>query len=121
VDLNFFPTPLGDRGRIGNIRADNLTLGHLFRAAFKNMADSFYDCALQLSPEKSWKGLLFSGGVACKLEALREEVRKRFATNCRITPIDEDTLFGLLILASVFSGQAKSIEELTLQLRKELL
>src|SRR5208337_4811752 len=36
VDLNFFPTPRGERGRIVNIRGDNLTLGDLFRAAFKN-------------------------------------------------------------------------------------
>ena len=71
VDLNFFPTPRGDRGRIANIRQDNLTMGHLFRAAFQNMADSFYDCAVRLDPGKSWKNLLLSGGLACKLEVLR--------------------------------------------------
>lgn len=121
VDLNFFPTPRGDRGRIANIRGDNLTLGHLFRAAFKNMAESFYDCAVRLNPEKSWKGLLFSGGLACKLEVLRQVIQQRFAANYRLPPYDEDTLFGLLILASVFSGRAKSINTLTQQLRGELL
>jgi hypothetical protein len=121
VDLNFFPTPRGDRGRIANIRGDNLTLGHLFRAAFKNMADSFYDCAVRLSPEKSWKSLLFSGGLACKLEVLRHVIQQRFAASYRISPCEEDTLFGLLILATVFTGRAKSVEELTHQLRAELL
>ena len=121
VDLNFFPTPRGDRGRIANIRGDNLTLGHLFRGAFKDMADSFYDCVLRLCPEKSWKGLLFSGGLACKLEVLRQVVQQRFAAPYRITPFEEDTLFGLLILASVFSGQAPSIEGLTRELRADLI
>ena len=121
VDLNFFPTPRGDRGRIANIRGDNLTLGHLFRAAFKNMADSFYDCAVRLSPDKSWKNLLLSGGLACKLDVLRGAIQQRFAASYRIAPLEEDTLFGLLILASVFTGRAKSVEELTWQLRVALL
>ena len=116
VNLNFFPTPQGDRGQISNIRGDNLTLGHLFRAAFKNMADSFYDCALHLWPEKSWKNLVFSGGLACKLEALRQTIRKRFSTDYRLAPFTEDTLHGLLILATAFSGKAKSVAEVTISL-----
>jgi sugar (pentulose or hexulose) kinase len=121
VDLNFFPTPRGNRGRIANIRGDNLTLGHLFRAAFQNMADNFYDCAVRLCPGKSWKNLLFSGGLACKLEVLRRVIQQRFAASCRIPPFKEDTLFGLLILASVFSGRAESIAALTRQLRGDLV
>jgi sugar (pentulose or hexulose) kinase len=117
VDLTFFAGPEGDRGKISNIRGDNLTVGHLFRAAFKNMADKYYACALRLWPERSWKNLLFSGGLACKLEVLREAIQKRFRTDYRLTPFTEDTLFGLLVLASVFSGRARSVEELS----KELL
>ncbi len=116
VNLNFFPTPQGDRGQISNIRGDNLTVGHLFRAAFKNMADSFYDCALRLWPERSWKKMVFSGGLVCKLEALREAIQKRFATEYRLAPFAEDTLHGLLILASVVSGKAKSVAEVTISL-----
>jgi sugar (pentulose or hexulose) kinase len=120
VDLNFFPTPRGDRGRIANIRGDNLTPGHLFRAAFKNMADSFHDCALRLNPDRSWKGLLLSGGLACKLAVLRKVIQHRFEASYRLPPFDEDTLFGLLILATAFSGRTKSIGTLTQQLRSEL-
>jgi sugar (pentulose or hexulose) kinase len=119
VDLNFFPTPLADRGRISNIRGDNFTLGHLFRGAFKNMASRFYECAIRLWPEKSWGKVVFSGGLAWKLDALREAIQERFGTDCRLTPFAEDTLFGLLILASVFSGRAGSVEELSTQLRKK--
>jgi sugar (pentulose or hexulose) kinase len=117
VDLNFFPTPRGDRGHIANIRADNLTMSHLFRAAFQNMADSFYECAVQLDPEESWKNLLFSGGLACKLEVLRQVIQQRFDAPYRLAPFAEDTLFGLLMLASVFSGRARSIEDLAQHLR----
>lgn len=117
VDLNFFPTPRGDRGRIGNIRQDNFTMGHLFRAAFQNMAERFYDCAIQLDREESWKTLLLSGGLACKLEILRRVIQERFDTTYRLPPHDEDTLFGLLILATVFSGRAASVQAMTEKLR----
>ncbi len=121
VDLNFFPTPERDGGRIANIREGNLTLGHLFRAAFQNMADNFYDSAVSLWPEKSWKNLLFSGGLACKLEILRQIIQQRFAATYRMPPFEEDTLFGLLMLASVFTGRARSADELTRRLRETLL
>ena len=120
VDLSFFHRPHGNRGRISNIRGDNLTLGYLFRAAFKNMAEDYFDCALRLWPERSWKSLVFSGGLASKLEVLRQTIQKRFATDCRSTPFAGDTPFGLLVLASVFSGRAKSVGELTQQLRRTL-
>jgi len=118
VDLSFFAGTDGGRGMISNIRGDNLTVGHLFRAAFKNMAEKYYACALRLWPERSWKNLVFSGGLACKLEVLRETIQKRFGTNYRLTPFIEDTLFGLLVLASVFSGRARSVEELSLCLQQ---
>jgi sugar (pentulose or hexulose) kinase len=121
VDLNFFATARGDRGRIANIRQDNLTIGHLFRAAFQNMAESFYECAVRLDPDESWNNLLFSGGLACKLEVLRRVIQERFEATHRMTPFQEDTLFGLLILATVFSGRAPSIAELTRQIRAELI
>ena len=111
VNLNFFPSPRGDQGHISNIRGDNLTLGHLFRGAFKNMAESFYDCALRLWPEKSWENLVFSGGLACKLEALRQTIQTRFAAEYRLAPFTEDTLHGLLILATAFREKARPIAE----------
>jgi sugar (pentulose or hexulose) kinase len=117
VDLSFFPGPGEDEGRISNIRGDNLNVGHLFRAAFNNMAQSYYECACRLWPDRSWRNLLFSGGLACKLEALREAIQKRFQTGYRLSPFAEDTLYGLLILASIFSGRAKSVEEVTRELR----
>lgn len=117
VDLTFSPGPNGDRGRISNIRGDNLTVGHLFLAAFKHMADDYYAYAVRLWPGKSWKNIVFSGGLACKLEILRETIQKKFGTDYRLCPFMEDTLFGLLMLALVFSGRAKSVEEVSKELR----
>ena len=118
VSLDFFPARDGDGGKIANIRAENLTIGHLFRAVFRNMADSYHQCALQLWPDRSWSNLVFSGGLACKLESLRETVQQKFGAGYRLTTQSEDTLFGLLILASVFSGREKSVEQISHQLRQ---
>jgi len=120
VDLDFFPSPDRSCGKIDKIRAENLTNGHLFRAAFRGMANSYYACALRLHPEKKWNNLVLSGGLGRKMRALREEIQKRFATDYRLTPEAEDTLFGLLILASVFSGRAQSVQEVSNQLRASL-
>ena len=62
---------------------------------------------------------MLSGGLA-KLEVLREIIQERFGTACRLAPFGEDTLFGLLILASVFSGEADSVERRSKQLRSSI-
>lgn len=121
VDLNFFPGSGENAGTISNMRGENLNVGHFFRAAFKNMAESYFECACRLWPERAWKNLLFSGGLASKLDVLRETIQEKFQTSYRLSPFAEDTLYGLLILATVFSGRAKSVEELTHPIRAALL
>jgi len=118
VDLNFFGTSSAGGG-ISNIRAENLTAGHLFQAAFNSMADAYHECALRLWPEKAWHNLLFSGGLVTKLEVLRKAIRNKFNASYRLSPFAEDTLFGLLILASVFSGQANTVEAISNELRQQ--
>ena len=120
VDLRFFGPTRPGQGQIANIRGSNLTVGRLFRGAFKHMAETNFQHALRIWPERAWRNLLFSGGLACKLEVLRQAIQRRFRTGYRITPFEEDTLFGLLILASVFSGRAESVASLSAQLRSEL-
>jgi hypothetical protein len=120
MDLNYFGARLPGRGQITNIRGNNLTSGHLFRAAFKNMADNYYNHTLRLWPERGWKNLLLSGGLATKVEVLRHAIQRRFGAGYRIAPFEEDTLFGLLVLATVFSGRAPSVKGLTLQFRETL-
>ncbi|MEW5717882.1 MAG: FGGY family carbohydrate kinase [Chloroflexota bacterium] len=106
VDLAFFASAVGDRGAIQNIREENLTVGNLFRAAFENMAENYFACARRLSPERAWERIVFSGGLAQKIESLREIIAAKFGAPYRVCPSSEDTLFGLLLLARVYSGRA---------------
>jgi sugar (pentulose or hexulose) kinase len=109
VELSFFASSMGDRGAIANIREDNLTIGHLFRAAFQNMADNYYSCALRLAPERPWHNLVFSGGIAQKIEVLRQIIRAKFGLDYRVCASAEDTLLGLLALALVAAGRVESV------------
>ncbi len=111
VKLSFFPGPIGDKGSISNIREKNLTVGTLFRASFENMAQNYYDCALRIWPERSWKNIVFSGGLARKLKLLRKIIEERFQTTSRLCPLEEDTMLGLMVLASVFSGRSESVQQ----------
>lgn len=109
VDLAFFPSPVGERGAISNIREGNLTLGQLFFGAFRNMADNYHACALRLSPDQAWDRVVFSGGLAQKLERLREMILARFACPHRLYEGSEDTLIALLAQALVIDGRAPSM------------
>lgn len=109
VNLAFFDSSCGDHGDITHIREAELTVGHLFRAAFQNMADSYYDCALQLSPSQAWRNLVFSGGLA-QIDLLRQLIARKFQRDYRVCGTAEDTLLGLLALTLAFTGRATSVE-----------
>ncbi len=109
VDLAFFPSPAGERGAISNISEANLTVGQLFYAAFRNMAETYQACALRLSPSQAWQTLVFSGGLAQKLSLLRELISARMPGQARVCASTEETLLGLLAIAMVVSGRAPSV------------
>ena len=111
VKLGFFPGPSGEQGSISNIREQNLTVGTLFRSSFENMAQNYYDCALRIWPDRSWKNIVFSGGLARKLKLLRNIIEQRFETSSRLCPLEEDTMLGLMVLAKVFSHRAGSVQQ----------
>lgn len=109
MDLAFFPSPVGERGAITNIREGNLAVGPLFCAAFRAMADNYHICALRLSPEQNWQTLVFSGGLAQKFDLLRRMVVDKFQCPHRLCASTEDTLLGLLVIALIISGRAASV------------
>ncbi|HJZ93053.1 MAG TPA: FGGY family carbohydrate kinase [Gemmataceae bacterium] len=114
VNLSFFASGFGDRGSIANIREDNLTVGRLFAAAFRSMAENYEQCSRRLSPDRAWDRLVFSGGVAQRFERLRREVLSRLGDpTWRLCPTEEDTLHGLLVLAHVCAGRAATVREAT--------
>ena len=130
VDLAFFSSSCGDKGQIANIHEEELTVGHLFRAAFQNMADNYFASALRLAPAsaqrisphkehleaRDWSRLVFSGGLAQKMPVLREVICAKFQADSRLSPTSEETLLGLLALALVFSGRLATVEEAISQL-----
>jgi sugar (pentulose or hexulose) kinase len=137
VDLAFFEGPLGSRGNISNISTDNLSVGTLFRAAFRNMAENYATCAARLSPggreslasnespngwtklakdsrplfAGTWDRIVFSGGLAQKLPLLRQFILEQLPGESRLCSSAEDTLLGLLVISQVISGRAKDLQE----------
>lgn len=99
VNLAFFSGSMGACGHIKNIRLENLTVGHLFRAAFENMADNFLHCAKRLSPDQRWKQVVLSGGLPQRIPSLRSAIAKRFTCPIRSFDASEETLTGLLRVA----------------------
>jgi sugar (pentulose or hexulose) kinase len=99
VDLAFFASAVGNRGGLRNIRLENLSVGHLFRAAFENMADNYSKAARRLSPNDDWNRIVLSGGLCQKLPALREIILGRFGRPHRMVEASEETLIGLARLA----------------------
>jgi sugar (pentulose or hexulose) kinase len=98
-DLSFFAGPLGDTGRIDRITTENLTVGNLFRAAFRTMAANYGLCAERLDPSCSWKQLALSGGLTQSVPVLRELIQQQFSAPVREFPEGEDVLNGLLCVA----------------------
>jgi sugar (pentulose or hexulose) kinase len=111
VDPSFYFGAMGDRGAFANVREENLTIGHLFLAAFQGMADNYEKCAHRISPASDWNRVVFSGGVAQKLPRLRELICERLGAAHRIAASGEDTLLGLLTCAVAFSGRTPSVTD----------
>jgi sugar (pentulose or hexulose) kinase len=99
VNLGFFSGPMGDSGTIDNIRTDNLTVGHLFRAAFESMAENFFTCAQKLSPDSNWNRLVLSGGLTQQVSPVRQAIERCFQVEIRNVHANEESLLGLLQMA----------------------
>ncbi len=117
ANIAFFAGAMGDRGSLSDMREEEMTVGHLFRAAFRNMADNYRECAGRLTPSPSWQRLVFSGGLVQKMDVLRQLICDRFAVPYRFCPVAEDTMLGLLVWGLALTGRASSIADATRQVR----
>lgn len=104
--IAFFPGPCGSRGSIENLHEGNLTIGHLFRAVFESMAANYAQSARRLDSWETLRSCVFSGGVARRLEMLRNQISAALGLPSRLSPHPEDTMFGLLVLARAFQDSA---------------
>jgi sugar (pentulose or hexulose) kinase len=109
VDLPLYAGWPRTGGGIFNIRGANVTVGHLFRAAFERMAETYYAAALKLDPHATWRNLVFSGGLITKSTLLQQLIQNKFGLGARMSPSQEDTLFGLLVLSMTLSGQSTTL------------
>ncbi|MCB9153707.1 MAG: hypothetical protein H6649_06600 [Caldilineae bacterium] len=114
ANLAFFTSSCGDRGEFTNMREEEMTVGHVFRAAFQNMVDNYYASAQRLHPggpdgASPWRNLVFSGGLAQKVELLRDLIVDRFGVPYRVCPTPEDSLLGLLALGLAFTGRTPTV------------
>lgn len=117
ADIAFFDSPVGENGHLANLTEENLTVGHVFRAAFRSMAANYRACAGRLAPVQPWRRLVFSGGLAQRFAPLREEILAQFGLSMRMCPASEDTLLGLLVLATYVAGRAPSVGAATTALK----
>jgi hypothetical protein len=111
VDLAFFAGPLGERGMIGNITVDNLTIGTLFRSALRSMAANYETCAARLFPVRDWQRIVLSGGLPQRVDVLRAFIGERLPGPQRMSAAAEETLTGLLVVGLVAMGRARSVAE----------
>ncbi len=113
VDLSFFA---GGRdadnngGAITHIHEGNLSAGHLFRAAFVDMAARYQACAERLSPAHDWQYVVLSGGLAHSQPALSILIAQRLGAHL-FSIAKEDALRGLMALALVCTGQFYEAEK----------
>lgn len=112
VDLSFFPGAFGSEGALSHLREHNLTAGHVFLAALENMAGNYRRAAEKLSPAQAWTNIVLSGGIAQKIPRLRALIQREIPGTQRLSISPDDTLQGLLILASLWSGNHGDLDSI---------
>jgi sugar (pentulose or hexulose) kinase len=117
VQLGFFGGAEGEAGLIEGIREGNLTAGGLLRAAFRQMAASYEEAALRLMPDRTWRQLVLSGGLAHQSRLLRDLIATRLAAPVRLAPA-EDALRGLLALALACAQRVPTMTEAVAAVRE---
>ncbi|MBL8227980.1 MAG: hypothetical protein JNL98_05865 [Bryobacterales bacterium] len=116
ANLCFFPGPLGSSGGFQGLTEQNLTAGHLFRAAFEAMASNYHQAAAWLG-QKHFAGIVFSGGLVQKSAVLRDCIVRKFAIPWRSSPTEEDCMLGLLLLGTVATGEYRTLYDATASAR----
>ncbi len=99
ADLSFFSCSTGREGSLLHLHEENLRTGPLFRAAFEAMAENYTHAATRIFSGEKWSRVVFSGGVASRLEPLRKVILSRLGQAHRMAGSEEDALFGLMALA----------------------
>lgn len=98
VDLSFFENPITNNtyGSIEHISEDNFNISNLIHAVFHQLADNFLWAANIIEPDKEKiNTLIFSGGIAGKIESIRKIILKYYDHKTEIKIAIDETLLGL--------------------------
>jgi len=96
TDLSFFENSVTGRvtGSITNISETNFFMGNLFSSVFRQMGNNFLWAARELGMDLPQK-IIFSGGVARKIEILRRNIQNGMGGNVQIYVAENETMHGL--------------------------
>lgn len=98
VDLSFFENPVTDNtcGNIENISEYNFNTSNLIHSVFRRLANNFLWAADTIEPDKEKiSRLIFSGGIARKIEAVRKMILNHYDNKTDIIIACDETLLGL--------------------------
>lgn len=97
-DMSFFENPVTDHvaGSITNIGEYALDTGNLMQGIFRQMGENFIWAADIVEPHPQMvKKIIFSGGVARKIERIREYILKHYNSDTEVAIASDETLWGL--------------------------
>lgn len=99
-DMSFFENPITDHtvGSIGNIQEYGLNVGTLMKGIFLQLGKNFVWAADVIEPNvKCIEKIIFSGGVARKIESIRREVLAHYDEDTEVVVAENETLMGLYL------------------------
>ena len=104
VATSFYPGRQDSGGSIRGIKPENLTLNQLLSAAYRNMADTYWQNICHLQDPEQVEAVVCAGGVSWKTPYLIEEVQKRSGRKCRLSCCPDEALYGLFQVAQHCTG-----------------
>jgi sugar (pentulose or hexulose) kinase len=112
VNALFYPTQLHfDGGGISGIKPLNLTLFGLLSATYENMAAIYADHIPVLMGDTRPRGLMFSGGVSWKNDALVQIVARKIGLPFRKSAVANEVFNGLYRLSLVSCGILENLSQ----------
>lgn len=97
-DMSFFENPITNEtvGKISNIGEYSLKIGELMHSVFRQMGSNFIWAADQIEPDRLSVGeIVFSGGVARKIERIRDYILRHYKKDVKVCIALNETLMGL--------------------------
>ena len=95
--LSFFENPVENRtkGNIDNIGEYDLTFSNLIKLVYDQAADNFIWAADKLVNPDSVERIFFSGGIARRIDDIREKLISHYDSGVEVIENSDETLLGL--------------------------